>query len=274
MICECLTPLAFWRGGGGEALDALTEAVFPVGYFEVKCLFYFCLVEHAVMGTCGRRGIFGGVERPNMAGGDTCKAVYGLGEVVPRRDALVREMIDTGHYALIDGRHDGYGEVAGIGRRAYLVEDDAQFALLTSEAKHSLYEVVAKTAIEPSSADDHCRGVSGADGLLTLELRATIDRGGAGGLVFGVGLVRRAVEDVVGGDLYELSAAALDGLGEVAGGGGVEEAGFVGIALGAVYGGVGSAVDDDVDGIGFDKGEDGRAVGDIEGGDGGQTVVN
>ena len=66
--------------------------------------------------------------------GKTGKFVDGAREVVPRANALVREVIDTGAHALIDGRHDSLRKVAGIGRRADLVENDAQFLALLSEA--------------------------------------------------------------------------------------------------------------------------------------------
>ena len=107
------------------------------------------------MRTCGRSGILRSVERTDVAGGDACDAVDGLREVVPRRDALVREMVDARHDALVDGRHDGGGEVAGIGRSTDLVEDDAEFLLLTTEAQHGLDKIVAEGRVEPSGAYNH-----------------------------------------------------------------------------------------------------------------------
>ena len=73
-----------------------------------------------------------------------------------------------------------------------------------------------------------------------------------------------AVEGIVRGDLYEVTTAMLDSFGEVAGGGGVQEKGSLGLALGTVHGGIGSAVDDDVDSVVGDEGGDGGAVGDVE----------
>ena len=77
------------------------------------------------MGTGGGRGVLRGVERTDAACGDARQAVDGLREVVPRDDALVGEVIDARHDATVDGCEDGHGEVAGVGRRAYLVEDNA-----------------------------------------------------------------------------------------------------------------------------------------------------
>ena len=61
-----------------------------------------------------------------MAGSDTGYAMNGLGEVVPRDDSLVGEMIDSRHYPFLNGGEDSYRQVAGVGGSAYLVGDNSE----------------------------------------------------------------------------------------------------------------------------------------------------
>ena len=110
-------------------------------------ILYFCLIEHGVVRTLGRCGIFFGVKRIDFAIFDAGQAMDGLGEVVPRADALVAEMIDTGHYPLTDGRKNGTGQVAGVGRSTYLVEDDTERIAFLAEANHGLHEIVTESGI-------------------------------------------------------------------------------------------------------------------------------
>ena len=53
-----------------------------------------------------------------MARRDASQTVNGLGEVIPRDDTLVREVIRAWHHSLIDSGEDGCGQVARIGWRS------------------------------------------------------------------------------------------------------------------------------------------------------------
>ena len=53
-------------------------------------------------------------------------------------------MVDARLDAFLYGSEDGCCQVVGIGRGAYLVEDDAQLVLLVPEPDHGLHEVVAE----------------------------------------------------------------------------------------------------------------------------------
>ena len=110
-------------------------------------ILYFCLVQHGVVRTLGGCGIFFGVKRIDLASGDAGQAMDGLGEVVPRADTLVAEMIDARNDPLTDGRKDGTGQVAGVGRSTYLVEDDTERIAFLAEANHGLHEIVAESGI-------------------------------------------------------------------------------------------------------------------------------
>ena len=73
-----------------------------------------------------------------------------------------------------------------------------------------------------------------------------------------------AVEDVVGGDLYQRGPHALGLGGQQAGGGAVEEVAEGDVVLGAVHGRVGGAVDDDIRGMCQQEGAEGLGIGDVQ----------
>ena len=107
------------------------------------------------MRAVGRCGILRGVEGAHMAGGNACQTMDGLGEVVPGDDTLVGEVVDARNNTLFDSSEDSHCQIACIGGRTYLIEDDAQFGFLLTQANHCLDEVIAKGGIEPGCADDH-----------------------------------------------------------------------------------------------------------------------
>ena len=195
--------------------NALLEAVLPVGDFQVIGLLDLGLVEDAVVRTCYGCGVLGGVQGTDVASGDAGQPVNGLGEVVPRADALVGEVEDARLNALGDSSHDSSGQVSRVGGRTYLIKDNSQFALLPTEAQHRLHEVVAEAAVEPGGADDESRGVGSQDSLFASEFCPAIDGVGACGEVFGIGGVGGAVEDVVGRDVDERGALFLGDRGEI-----------------------------------------------------------
>ena len=85
-------------------------------------------------------------------------------------------------------------------------------------------------------------------------------------LIFAAGrVVGFGTEDVIGGDMYQPSVGRASGEREVFDGKVVDEVAAFGVAFGGVDVGVGGAVDDAVDVVGFHKLENGFAVGDVEG---------
>ena len=82
-----------------------------------------------------------------MTRGDAGNAMNGLGEVIPTDDTLIAEMIHSGDNTLVDGSHNGCSKVAGIGRGAYLVENNPQFLLLVAQTNHRLHEVISEGAV-------------------------------------------------------------------------------------------------------------------------------
>ena len=192
------------------------------------------------------------------------KFVDGAREVVPRANALVREVIDTGAHALIDGRHDSLRKVAGIGRRADLVENHAQFLAFLSEAQHRLDEVVAEGGVEPRRADNHRARAVADNGFLAGEFRAAVNGVGAGVVGLGIGAAGSAVENVVGRNLYHRCADSLGGICEIFGRSVVKQFAEFRLALGLIYCGECGAVDNMADAVHFNKRKYGLTVGDVE----------
>ena len=245
-------------------MHALREALFPMRDFDAKGFLDFCLVQHAVSRSLSRCGIFSGVQRLDVTGGDAGNAVNGLGEVVPARDSLVGEVIDARHDALVDDGHDGQCQVVRVGGCAYLVEDYAQLLFLLPQSQHRLDEVVAESRVEPRRADDDMFWTCLRHGHLTSQLGGAIHAVGAGCVAFGVGRVLRAIEYIVGADLHHPSIALGHGNSQVSWRLGVESRCQSLVALGLVHCRVGGAVHNAIDFVFFHEPVDGVAVGDVQ----------
>jgi len=88
------------------------------------CIFYFCFIQYRVVRTLGRRRIFLGMKRLYLASSDAGQTMDGLGEIVPRADAFVAEMINSRHHTLSNGGIDGASQVTGVCRRTHLIENN------------------------------------------------------------------------------------------------------------------------------------------------------
>ena len=104
----------------------------PMRDVDTEGLLDFRLVEHGEVRPMSWGGVVFGADRVDLARVDACQVMNGASEVVPRADTLVGEVEDARLDALFDDGHDGLSQVAGIGGRTYLVDDDAELlALLT-----------------------------------------------------------------------------------------------------------------------------------------------
>ena len=238
-----------------------------MGDFQPERLFDFAFVQHRV----GRAGGLGREFR-RAAGADAAFVVPGgggdlRGEVVPRRHALVREVVEAlvpGEIAAFDDREDRHGQVPGVGRGPRLVEDHVQTLLFGRQPEHRFQEVVPVFGIEPRRAEGQVFAPRLRDGPLPGEFRAPVDAQRCGRGVFRVGQVCRAVEDVVRRDVDQRRAVRLRGPGEVLRRPAVQPVGRLLVLLGALHVGVGRAVHDHF-GAGLRHGlPDGPGVGDVE----------
>ena len=188
----------------------------------------------------------------------------GLGEVVPRDDALVAEVIDAGTNAFLDGGHNHLCKVACIGGRSNLVEDDTELGTLLAQSEHGLHEVVAEGGVEPSRADNHGSAAKLLNTQFSRQFGVSINAIGAWGIGFHIGRVLGAVEHIVGADLYYPSSALLDGGGQIGRCYGVERGAEFLVGLGLVDGGIGRAVDDAIYLVFLNELFNGQLVGDVE----------
>ena len=94
------------------------------------------------------------------------------------------------------------GEVGqqGSGSRGTpLVGDDTQAVAIGGQLEHGLGEVAAMRADHPAGAQDQVARVGGLQGQFAVALGQAVDALRVGGIVFDVGALLGAVEDVVGG---------------------------------------------------------------------------
>ena len=96
-----------------------------MGNLYAERLFDFCFIQNRVGGACNLRCKLRAVARIDF----TLRVTYGAsnlyGKIIPRADALVREVVNALvaliHSAL-DNRVDGHCQISGVGRSAYLIE--------------------------------------------------------------------------------------------------------------------------------------------------------
>ena len=184
----------------------------------------------------------------------------GFGKVVPADDSLVAEVVDARDDALVDGCHDGGCQIAGVGGGAYLVEDYAKTVFGLSQFNHCLDKIVAKGGVEPGGADNHRAVATGHACLFAGELGASIHAVWASRVGLGIWRMLGSVEYVVGGNLYQETLAALDGLCQIGRSLGIEKSTKFLVALCAVNSGVGCTVDDSVYLMFVDKCTDGLGI--------------
>ena len=77
------------------SLDAVMQAILPIGNFNVICFLDFCFVEYAVAGPMSRSGVVGTAAWQHTAAGDARDTMNGLGEIIPRDGPLVTVMVDA-----------------------------------------------------------------------------------------------------------------------------------------------------------------------------------
>ena len=199
-----------------------------------------------------------------MARADACLSVNSFRKVVPADNTFVREVIDAGHDALLDDGHDGNSQVACIGGRSYLVEDDPQLVLFLSQSHHGLHEVVAEGGVEPCRADDDGFLAELLHAQFAGQLRRAVDTVGTRRVIFHIGRMLGSVEHVVGGNLNNPSATLLYGSCQVGWGYGVERSTQLFVALGLVDSSIGGTVHDAVNLVLRHELFYGQKVGDVE----------
>ena len=149
-----------------------------------------------------------------------------------------------------DDRVRGAGELDGGSGAADLIVDDGEAIAFARQAKHGEKKVVAVRAVDPTGAEDEKFAADVFDGLLAGELAGAVDveRIGRVGLDpwrrFGLGFA--AVENVVGGVVDEKGVAPEGFFGEDARRLLVDGVGKIALGLGAIDGGVGGGVENDI----------------------------
>ena len=123
----------------------------------MKGFLEFCFIKNRETGTDHRSGVFIAVAWLDVTFRMTRLACNLLGEIEPTANSLIGEMIDTfvpPIQSFLKYRGDGHSQIAGIGGRAHLVENNGKHGLAIREVQHGFAEVLAILAIEPCSTED------------------------------------------------------------------------------------------------------------------------
>ena len=123
------------------AVDDADRVVLVVCCHKVvsRLLDGFKVTRGDVSGPLDGAGEFVAMARADAAGGMTTLPGNLLGKVKPAAHALVAKIIDALviHIgAVLDNIENGTCQIAGIGRRSHLVEDNLQFGFGGSEVEH------------------------------------------------------------------------------------------------------------------------------------------
>src|SRR5450830_847117 len=171
------------------------------------------------------------------------------GEGVPAGLTCIHTVIRPGA-AVLNGCPELMHYVLGEGGTADLVVHDAQLVLLTGKAQDRADEVVPGASIQPGEAQDEMVRVGLPGRLLAQQFCPAIDGEGGRGSLLVVGLGRRAIEDIIGGEVDDAGTDALCRLGHVAGTQDVDAVRRILFGLSPVHSGIGCTVDDDL-GVGL-----------------------
>ena len=204
------------------------------------------------------------MQRTDLASGDACQAMNGYGKIVPRANAFVAEMIDAGNDSLTDSGENGTSQIAGIGRSTNLVEHNSERLTFTTQADHSLYEIVAIDGVQPCRTDNHGTAAFPHSFLLACQLRYTIYRIGARLHFFRIGDVPRTVEHIVGRHLYQCCSTSFGSFGQVAGSQMIEFIAQFAIVFSLIHGRISGTIHNHVDCMIAYKGTHSLLVADVQ----------
>ena len=222
---------------------AALQAVHPMRDGKAEIAPYLGLTQHAVGWARSLGGVFVRFEGAHHAGQAALRH-DGTGKVVPACYALVAVVVDFLHAGLDVGEygHDSGGKVGGVGRRAYLVDNDAQRVALCTKATHSLDEVISIAREHPRRPNNHGSLGLGQHGFFASQLGRAIHGHRVHSVFFLIGKVSRAVENVVGGNLNDAPSVLRQQCRAKA----VDAVGGFEVVFGLVHCGIGRAVDDNV----------------------------
>ena len=138
------------------------------------------------------------------------------------------------------------GEQRGRGGYPPLVGDDTQAVAIGGQLEHGLGEVAAMGADDPAGTQDQVARVGGLQCQFPVALGQAVDALRVGGIVFDVGALLGAVEDVVGRVVDDEGTEPGGFFAENARRDGVDRGSAFLIALGLVDSRVGRRIDDDI----------------------------
>lgn len=250
---------------GRQLPDALLQRVFPVGYFDAEGVLDLGLVEDGEVGAFHLAGELVAVAGLDVAGVAAQFADF-PGEVVPRADAFVAEVVDAllAELSGFDDAGNRVCQIAGVCGGAHLVEHHFQAVLLGGELLHGLHEVLAERRVEPGGADDDVPASGAFDALFSGKLGDAVYSQRVGFPVFPAGGAAVALEHIVGGYVDEgrvvFSGCDCQVLNRFV----VDQVGSFAVVFRFVHVGVGGAVHDDLYAVVFYGSQHGFTVGDVE----------
>ncbi len=158
----------------------------------------------------------------------------------------------------------GAGDVAGVGRTAPLVVDDAQLSALGGQTTHGIQKIMSLQGVDPARSQDEIHVARGADRPFAGQLAAPVDAERRRRSALAVGSVRASVEHVVGRVVDEPRSGPARCRGHDPGSLGVHALGNVVLRFGAVDGRIGRGVDHEIGLVLLDAAHNGCGIAHVD----------
>src|SRR5215472_17388605 len=144
------------------------------------------------------------------------------------------------------GRHrqDSIGDIACFGRAADLIGNDAQLTPFAAKPQHGLHEISPGDAEYPRNAKHQVRRIFGLDDALARRLRSAVNIDRTDWVILAIGCRLRSRIDVIRRQMNYGQSTCRRRAGHDARALGINGEGTLALALRAIYGSVGGAVDD------------------------------
>ena len=244
-------------------------------YPDAEGLLYLGFVQHGEARPADLAGELRAVARPDVASRMARVPGDRSGEVVPRADSFVGEVVYALPAVVLPPLHDledRTGQIPGVGRRADLIEHDAQAVALGGQAEHRSKEVVPELGVEPCGAEDQIAAAAFGYRPFASQLRASVGSRRVGRVVLGVGRTLVPPEDVVRRYVDQHGPSFAGRGGQVCHGAMVEQVRRGLVLLCPVYVRIGRAVDDHVRLLFPHRASDRIGIGDVQLGHVGEDV--
>src|SRR5450756_1371900 len=167
----------------------------------------------------------------------------GARKLVPRGLALAGDVVGPDGAAL-DEEHRLLDDLRSTGGTHDLIVRESKGRARLRSPHNRRHGAVAVCAVDVGDAQDQAVGICTPDGLFAHELGASVPVEWVGRVPFRIGVIRSAIEDVIGADVYDLRRYLAGGMSHVTRTEDIDAVRLVTFLLARVDAGLGGTVDD------------------------------